>query len=227
MHTRRNQIGLTATIGVLSLIAFTVIVYLSKQAAFQGWDLALTQRIHGQEQFLVSQAISGLSDMGGSILVFLILQIAVLLGIRRHWSALALWLGTLSSGYLLNLLLKQLLQGPRPHLEDVTILEQSTGFPSGHTMMALMAYGLLAYGVWPLLRQPRQRWILAATLALLILLIGYSRMYIGVHYFSDVVGGYAAGLFWLSVCLMLNAVVRAVPGMRGISTARELDSPLS
>jgi undecaprenyl-diphosphatase len=202
----RKQTSLAATVCAVALLAFVAIAYVYKQATLLPLDLAVTQRIHGPDRFIVSQLVELLTDMGGSVLVFLILQIAVLLGIRRQWGTLTLWLGATGSGFILNVLLKQILQRQRPHLEDMTILEQSTGFPSGHAMMALLTYGLLAYGLAPRLRQPWQRAALVGGLALLVALIGYSRMYVGAHYFSDILGGYAAGLFWLTLCITLDSL---------------------
>ena len=208
----RTQKGITITTAVsfLSLLAFMAIAYIVKQGSLLPYDLAVTQRLHAPEQFVVTQLISSISDLGGSVLVFLILMIAAILAFRRQWTSLILWVGTTGSGYILNVLLKQILQGPRPHLEDMTILEQSTGFPSGHAMMALITYGLLAYGVAPLLGQRRQQRMLIGGLMLLIVLIGYSRMYLGAHYFSDVLGGYATGLFWLTFCLTLDAFAHTI-----------------
>ncbi|MFN2572081.1 MAG: phosphatase PAP2 family protein, partial [Gemmatimonadales bacterium] len=85
----------------------------------------------------------------------------------------------------------------------VAMLHHSTwSFPSGHAMGSLVGYGMLAY-VLVLFgpRTPRFRAVTITGTAVLITAIGASRLYLGVHYFSDVMGGYAAGLLWLSACV--------------------------
>jgi undecaprenyl-diphosphatase len=83
-------------------------------------------------------------------------------------------------------------------------------------MGALVCYGMLAY-VLLILWNPsrRMRITIVAATALLIVLIGVSRLYLGVHYFSDVVGGYAAGTLWLSACISGVEVARRWAGGRG------------
>ena len=85
-------------------------------------------------------------------------------------------------------------------------------FPSGHAMGSLVAYGMLAY---LLLRETHlgrhQRMLVIISAALLVLLIGLSRLYLGVHYFSDVIGGYAAGVVWLAACISGLEIVRRRP----------------
>src|SRR5205823_14113617 len=78
----------------------------------------------------------------------------------------------------------------------------SWSFPSGHAMGSLIGYGMLAY-VLVVLRFHRRSTQISVLLgaALLIMAVGVSRLYLGVHYFSDVVGGYAAGLLWLAACI--------------------------
>ena len=197
-------IGLT--ISALALIGFILLASVFKQDAFLQRDLAFTQRIHANEESAFAPILDIVTDMGKSVLIVVVLEIAALLWMRRRWSDLTFWLIVIMAGFVLNLALRQALQGPRPYLEDITLIQQNTGFPSGHAMMSLITYGLLAYGLRGRLSQ--RRWLLVCSvLVLLIVLIGYSRMFFGFHYFSDVVGGYAAGLFWLSLCLSIRGFV--------------------
>lgn len=198
-------IGLT--ISALALVGFILLASVFKQDAFLQRDLAFTQRIHANEESAYAPVLDIVTDMGKSVLIVVVLEIAALLWMRRRWSDLAFWLSVIIAGFVLNLVLRQALQEPRPYLEDTALIQQNTGFPSGHAMMSLVTYGLLAYGLRSFL--PWHRWLLVSSaLVLLVLLIGYSRMFFGFHYFSDVVGGYAAGLFWLALCLSIRGFVR-------------------
>lgn len=129
-----------------------------------------------------------------------LMLIVYFLFIRRHkWYSLkvpVIALGSIS----LNLILKFLFDRERPLIPH---LVQSYGlsFPSGHAMISASFYGLLIYLVWVNVKQPVQRWTLVVALAIFILLIGFSRVYLHVHYASDVLAGFSAGLLWVIVAL--------------------------
>ncbi len=108
---------------------------------------------------------------------------------------------TMGGGSLLNILLKHFFQRQRPVLENPLVTLSSFGFPSGHTMGATLFYGLLA-----LLIAHSSRWgwshrVLAfCGAALLVALVGASRIYLGAHYLTDVLGAIALSLAWLAFC---------------------------
>src|SRR6266545_3478511 len=134
-------------VSVLALTAFIVLASIFKQPVFLERDLTFTQRIHANEESLLSPALDIITDLGKSVLIMVVLEIVVLLWVKRRLGDLAFWLLTIGGGFALNLALRQLLQGPRPYLEDTAIIQRDTGFPSGHAMMSLITYGLLAYGL--------------------------------------------------------------------------------
>jgi membrane protein DedA with SNARE-associated domain/membrane-associated phospholipid phosphatase len=126
---------------------------------------------------------------------------AVVFGVRRRWLYLGTWLAAVAGSAALNQLLKALFGRPRPYFEHPLVLETSYSFPSGHAMESLVLYGMLAYFAVLTLKTWRTRTAIVFGTGLLVLLIGFSRLYLGVHYFSDVVAGYAAGGVWLSTCI--------------------------
>ncbi len=106
----------------------------------------------------------------------------------------------MGGGSLLNIFLKHIFHRQRPVLENPLVTLTSYGFPSGHTMGATLFYGLMAlFAVgWCVSWQSR---VLAGNIAgALILLVGLSRIYLGAHYLSDVMGAMAAAIVWLAVC---------------------------
>jgi len=135
--------------------------------------------------------------------------VALLLAARREWIVLAGWLAAFAGGGLLDVVLKLVIRRPRPPGAAAFLQHFSWSFPSGHAMASLIGYGMLAY-VLTLLWIHRRSAQIAVVLgaALLIIVIGFSRLYLGVHYFSDVVGGYAAGVLWLSACISGLEVAR-------------------
>ena len=105
-------------------------------------------------------------------------------------------------GMLLNILLKQIFMRARPHFENPLLTLTSYSFPSGHTMMATVFYGTLCLLFVTKVRDWRARGLAVVMSAGLILLVGFSRIYLGVHYLSDVLAAIAEGLAWLSFCVI-------------------------
>src|SRR5215210_6843893 len=134
--------------------------------------------------------------------------VAAFLAWKRRWLLLGTWLAAVGGSVVLNHLLKGLFARPRPFFEHPLLIETSYSFPSGHAMESLVVYGMLAYFAVLALRAWRARTAVVFGAALLVLLIGFSRMYLGVHYFSDVVAGYAAGGIWLSALITGSETLR-------------------
>ena len=97
---------------------------------------------------------------------------------------------------LLNLIFKGIIQRDRP-LEDFLIEESGYSFPSGHSMVSMAYYGLLMYFVFKKVDDKEIKYIIMFLLGFLILLIGFSRIYLGVHYASDVIGGFLISIVYL------------------------------
>lgn len=124
--------------------------------------------------------------------------------IRKHkWYSVRVPAIALSS-LAVMLLLKQLFGRARP---DIPLLEAARGlsFPSGHALTSVTFYGLMIYIAWRSARNTALKWGLIALFSLIICGIGTSRVYLRVHYASDVLAGYAMGFLWLFISL---AVIR-------------------
>jgi undecaprenyl-diphosphatase len=135
--------------------------------------------------------------------------VAAILARRRLWTLLWTWIAAVAGSAILNQLLKGIFQRPRPHFAHPLVVETSYSFPSGHAMESFVAYGMLAYlAVLLWLRSWESRVAAVCGATLVVVLIGFSRMYLGVHYFSDVVAGYAAGGVWLSALITGAETIR-------------------
>ena len=131
-------------------------------------------------------------------LTVLILVVSSFLWLTHHRLSVALLFTALAGGATLNLLLKDIFDRPRPSVIEWGTQVASASFPSGHAMAAMIAYASVAYlggRLEPTRLMRVLTWLFAAVL---ILAIGASRIYLGVHYPSDVVAGYIAGLGWLA-----------------------------
>ena len=134
--------------------------------------------------------------------------VAAFLAIRRHWILLSGWVAAFAGAGVLTTVLKNVIQRPRPIGADQFLHGESFSFPSGHALGSLIGYGMLAYLLVLPVDRRRQQLLIVAAAGVLIVAIGFSRLYLGVHYFSDIIGGYAAGLLWLSACISGLEVVR-------------------
>ena len=105
---------------------------------------------------------------------------------------------------LLNLILKEVVQRPRPDGFRL-IAETGYSFPSGHSMVSMGFYGLLAWMVWHYEKDRFVKWLGVAGFGTVVLLVGLSRVYLGVHYASDVIAGFCVSLAWLCVYTKLVA----------------------
>ncbi len=126
--------------------------------------------------------------------------IAYFLFVKKHrWYSIKVPVVAISS-LLLMFLLKMFFQRDRP-LTPLLRAAKGYSFPSGHALMSITFYGLLILIVWQNIKQTWLKWTLTIFLALLIIIIGGSRVYLRVHYSSDVLAGFAVGLMWLLISL--------------------------
>ena len=124
---------------------------------------------------------------------------ALLLARRRDWEWARAVVAAVPCGMLLNAVLKLAIQRTRPVLDNPVLALETYSFPSGHVAASFLFYGMLA--AYLSSRYPRLRWVFIAGAALLIGLVGYSRMALGVHYFGDVLGAALSSGAWLVICL--------------------------
>lgn len=192
--------GMALSLGSLFLFAtLAEDLMFNELAIFDRIGTNIVRSISSNE---VTTIMKMISDLGSPFaLAFLGTCAMVYTGLnRRHfWDTFLIPL-VLGGGMILNWVLKLLFHRQRPTLPH---LVEATGFsfPSGHAMLSFIFYGLVAYLV--LLNFPGKalKTALICLLTLLILAIGASRIYLGVHYPSDVLAGFAAGSFWLTACI--------------------------
>jgi len=119
---------------------------------------------------------------------------------KAHYWLIVL-LAAVPGGMLLNVVLKHIFRRQRPSLEDPLLTLTTYSFPSGHTVAATLFYGVLACylvrrtGAWP------RRALVVGAACLMVMLVALSRMYLGVHYLSDVMAASMEGAAWLAVCV--------------------------
>ena len=211
--TAAGYLGIHFTVGLLlsiaALAAFTFVAYdVFRRERLVAVDREVITAVRGRvtEEFL--PVFKTVTIMGnGETMLLLGLALLVFLAVRRKKALLIGWCAALLGGWLLESGLKLVFQRPRPSWAIVD-LPSSFSFPSGHALVSLVAYGMIGYLLWLAIESHRGKLAVVTGAILLITLIGFSRVYLGVHYFSDVMAGYAAGLTWLSALVSGLEVVR-------------------
>jgi membrane-associated phospholipid phosphatase len=168
-------------------------------------DARFSSWLHTHHTPPVTTAMFAITALGSTLVVS---SIAVAFGIyfisRRRFYWLTAFMSSVFGGMLLNRLLKYAFHRPRPFFDNPLLTLTGYSFPSGHTMMATVLYGVVAAYLISKTRAWRLRILIVLVAASLILLVGFSRIYLGAHYLSDVIAAMAEGLAWLSLCLTLS-----------------------
>ena len=137
-----------------------------------------------------------ITNFGGAIFL-VIATITLFIVIRNKKIGISI-LSNVAIVTVLNQLIKRILQRPRP-TEYRIIEETGYSFPSGHSMVSMAFYGYLIYLIYRFVKNKYLKWISIVLLSLLICLIGISRIYLGVHYTSDVLGGFLISISYLVI----------------------------
>jgi undecaprenyl-diphosphatase len=173
-----------------------------EQDAITQFDIALADNLHsGATRFGIRLAHL-LSDVGGPIAMSaLMIAVAIVLWVRRERLLMTTWLVAFIGGSVLDQALKFSFRRTRPTFANPLVVAHGFSFPSGHAMGSLIGFGLLAYLMARMTRRPKLRVAIVVIACSLIVGVGLSRLYLGAHFFSDVVAGYAAGIVWLTACI--------------------------
>lgn len=137
-----------------------------------------------------------ITNFGGAIFI-IVLTALLVIAIKNKKIGLSIFTNLVIIT-VLNQSLKRILQRPRP-TEYRIIQETGYSFPSGHSMISMAFYGYLIYLIYRYVKNKYIKWISISLLSILICLIGISRIYLGVHYTSDVLGGFLISISYLVI----------------------------
>jgi undecaprenyl-diphosphatase len=196
-------------VGISAASLFIVFAAIVTGGATQAYDERVLAWMDTHRSPMMDEVALEVTSLGnGFVLIVLILAVSAFLWQTQHrWSVYLLLIATFG-GQILNRVLKNFFDRPRPSIVDHIDAVHSMSFPSGHAMTSLVTYGSIAYLVARLEPTPglrRTTWGLAAVL---VLGIGISRMYLGVHYPSDIVAGFIGGLAWLAFVAAAFTAIR-------------------
>lgn len=202
-----EALGLHLTLGALILIATSWLFGIIAREILAHDPLAvldqeLAQWLHARATPSVTTIMLAMSALGSfSVMALIALSVALFLGWQHAWDRLLALILAVPGGMLLSVCLKLAFQRGRPVFDEPLLVLTTYSFPSGHALGSTVLYGFLAvYLVRDLHAWHLRLWILGGV-SIFIGLIGFTRLYLGVHYLSDVLGGMVAGVAWLALCL--------------------------
>ena len=214
----RGYLGLHLTIGVLLFIGASWLFGGIAQDVVAGDPLMVVDQnvakwFHERRTPGLTTAMQLVTGLASPIWVTgIALVVAFVLWRKRCWYRLLVLALVVPAGAVVDFLLKTAFHRHRPSFEDSFLIFHGYSFPSGHTMAATLLYGGLA--VFAVIGLETWRWRVGAVLGafVMVLLVGFSRVYLGAHYLSDVMGAAAAGFAWLVLCLTAVDTLRRSRG---------------
>lgn len=207
-------VGAFLLIGLVLALAGTAVFALLAEQVMEGgtqrFDNAVLLWMNEHANPRLDIVAMEVTSLGSGVVTWMIVAVSsVFLWTSRHrYSVLLLWVAVVG-GSALNATLKGIFERPRPELFPWRVPHAGqSSFPSGHSMGAMVMYATLAYLVARLESTPALRRLTFVFAAILVSLIGASRMYLGVHYPSDVLGGFVIGLAWATFCALGIEAIR-------------------
>ena len=191
-----------ATLAIGCTWAFSELAQHVRRGTTQPFDDAVMHWIGSHQHPLVQSAMLEVTALGtGTVVAMIVFVAGLFLWLNQHkHSAILLIVATLG-GMVLDSLLKIGFDRPRPQIFKWGTYAVSSSFPSGHAMSSVIVYGTVAYLAARLQRNLRSRVATMTLAALIISLICSSRLYLGVHFPSDVLAGLIIGLAWAGFCM--------------------------
>lgn len=212
---RGERYGLAFTLAFLIVLACTwaflfVAESIAAQQALYRFDFTVQRFMSGLLSPELTAWFIFITDLGGNrgTMVGAIAVCLVLLFMRRWWDLFGMAFATAGGG-LLQAGLKLFFERARP--AEKVIDAGGFSFPSGHATAAMVFFGYLIYLAWKDIRSLAGRLAATVVCVLMILLIGVSRVYLNVHWLTDVMGGFTAGFVWLCLSIYIVRTVEAPP----------------
>jgi len=179
-----------------------------KDDVLVNYDLHITELVIGQRSSALTHYFLFMTNVGDiyGYLVVLILAFVISLVFFKNWRYMAQTVLVLLLASISNTMLKRFVDRARPGIEHMVSVE-TLSYPSGHAMSAMAFYGFLIYIFYRFKMNNFLKYGIIILLLITILSIGISRIYLGVHFPSDIAGGYIAGLIWVFFCILIFNLV--------------------
>jgi undecaprenyl-diphosphatase len=186
-----------------SLVLFLYFTDEMQEFDFINFDIYVSNLVYTWRTPQLTDVMIFITRLGDYFPFVVASLLSIIFLIKKHRKEALLFSLTLIMGILLNLGLKFFIQRPRPQLEPL-VVELTSGFPSGHAMNSFIFFSLLSFFSFHFFRNKRLTTAISLVSFLCVILVGLSRIYLGVHYLSDIVAGYIAGFWWFVTVLLID-----------------------
>lgn len=200
--TDKSQRSIPIIISVIFLFAFSFMAFFVRANHIVHFDSMIISFVQGLESSVLTNVMKFFTFIGDTkaVIVLSILVIIFLYLVLKHRVELLLFIAAIIGSALLNQLLKYSFQRARPELHRLIEVDNYS-FPSGHAMNAFTVYTIISFLLWRHIPTRIGRTALIIISAFMIFAIGISRIYLGVHYPSDIIAGFFASGCWLGVAI--------------------------
>ena len=186
-------------VAILAVAIFAGFAHLVEEGFTQSLDETILQRLVEMRTPTLDKIMLEITALGsGGVLIMMVSTAALFLWLTDHKWSMYLFITAVIGGQLLNQILKLAFNRERPGVVEWGQEVVTLSFPSGHAMTSTIAYGCIAYLVGRLESTRKLRLAVWGVAIVLVCMIGFSRMYLGVHYPSDVFAGFFGGVAWLA-----------------------------
>ncbi|MBS4214402.1 MULTISPECIES: phosphatase PAP2 family protein [Neobacillus] len=189
-------------LSVISLAAFALMATLIEAHKIVQFDSTIISSVQGLESPALTAIMKFFTFIGSTkiVVILSLLIIFFLYKVLHHRLELILFIAVIAGTPIINSILKSIFHRARPEFHRLIEIG-GYSFPSGHAMNAFSVYGILAFLLWRHIATRTGRILLIIFSTIMILMIGISRIYLGVHYPSDIIGGYFASGFWMATAI--------------------------
>jgi undecaprenyl-diphosphatase len=200
-------LGLASAVGTLFFFAWLANEVLEGNT--KSFDETVRVFVHGFASESLTALMRFITMLGSTLFLSLLCASVFVIFVAKNWKrAAVLLMTTMAGAVILNFALKVSFGRVRPAPFFDTPLPDSYSFPSGHALYAACCYGMLAWLVTARIQNKSLQILIWSFAVLLALLVGLSRIYLGVHYPSDVIAGYAAALVWILTVLLIDFTLK-------------------
>jgi len=215
-----------AVVAMVGTYFFAELAAHVQRGATQAMDDTVMRWVGAHQIPWLRVAMANVTALGTGVVVMMVVLVAALfLFLTKHKHSAALLVVVTAGAIVLNGILKGVFQRQRPNIFEWGTEVFSSSFPSGHAMSAAVVYGTIAYLAGRLQRTHWARLVTTIVAITLIVLIAASRIYLGVHYPSDILAGMAVGFAWAAFCMATLEAIQLVARRRAPQVLAEHERP--
>lgn len=198
--------------GLLVMLAGYVFIILTEKIITEKqithYDQIIFNEISKNISSVLTLFMIFITKFGAEFLFLFLLALLIFFLKTKQYEIFFLISSVTLGGSLLVIFFKNFISRSRPVLENSIYIAEGFSYPSGHTAIATCFYGILIYLVVKCIKNLKNKIFLSLFLAFIIILVGFSRIYLGVHYPTDILAGYCLGIFWTGLCIIIYKFIK-------------------